>query len=366
MLLKKQRDRNVNNLVDVGIIGAAGYTGSELLRLLLFHPEAEVKVITSRRYQGEYVQRVHPNLRGISRLKFSGVNLSKIGDECDFVFTAVPHGISKDITPELLDMGVKILDMSADFRLKNPELYPVYYDYEHPRIDLLEKSAYGIPEINREEIKNADLVACPGCLATSGIFGLAPIVKYEAFNLENIIVDTKIGSSAAGDSPSSSSHHPERSGVVRAYKPTNHRHTVEIEQELSKIAKKPVKIALSNHAVDIVRGILATIHVWLSDDQPIAEKDIWQMFREFYQNEYFVRLVRDRKGIYRFPDPKVIVGTNFCDLGFELDVHLPRLVILSAIDNLMKGASGSAVQSFNVMLGIDEKTGLDFPGFHPI
>jgi len=350
--------------VKVGIIGGSGYVGGELLRLLLFHSEVEVTTVVSRKNAGEYVFGVHPNLRGATQLKFLPLDFSYIAKNCDLVFTATPHGSSVNLVPKLLEMGLRIIDMSADFRLKNPADYVKWYGWEHTHPELLKEAVYGSTELHRQEIKNARLIACPGCMANATILGLAPMVKSEIIEKDRIVVDAKIGSSGAGRNPSLSSHHPERFGGVRPYKTVGHRHTAEMEQELSLLANESVTISFSPHAVNIVRGILSTIHVFLT--KPLTTKEVWKIYRSHYQGEPFIRFVRYKKGPYRLPDPKVVMGTNFCDIGFELDHRANRLVILSAIDNIMKGAAGQGVQCLNVLLGVDEKTGLESMGFHPM
>ena len=345
-----------------GIVGASGYTGGDLIRLLLFHPKAELICVTSRKFSGKYLSNVHPNLRGITKIKFENYDVNTISEKCDYVFLSVPHRASMNIVPELLETGVKVIDLSADFRIKNQEVYEYYYGkHEHP--ELLDKSVYGISELHKEEIKKANLVSCPGCLASSAILGAAPIISTDAVDLERIVIDSKVGSSASGRDFSLATHHPERANIVRPYKATNHRHTAEMEQELGAVAGKQVKIAFSAHAVDMVRGILSTIHLFL--EKELSEREAWGIFREFYSDEPFIRIIKQKTGIYRLPDPKIIAGTNYCDIGFEVDEHMPRIVVLSALDNLMKGASGQAVQCMNIMEGIDETTGLAFPGLHP-
>ena len=348
----------------VGIIGGSGYVGGELLRLLLSHPQVEVTMVTSRKNAGEYVFGVHPNLRGATQLKFLPLDFSRIAKNCDLVFTATPHGSAVNLVSKLLEMGLRVIDMSADFRLKNPADYVKWYGWEHAHPELLKEAVYGLTEFHRQEIKNARLIACPGCMATATILGLAPMVTGEVIEKDRIVVDAKIGSSGAGSTPSLSTHHPERFGGVRPYKTVGHRHTAEIEQELNLLTNEPVTISFSPHAVNIVRGILSTIHVFLT--KPLTTKEIWKIYRSHYQGEPFVRLVRYKKGPYQLPDPKVVMGTNFCDIGFELDPRANRLVILSAVDNIMKGAAGQGVQCLNVLLGVDEKTGLESMGFHPM
>jgi len=348
----------------VGVFGASGYVGGELLRLLLRHPRVELVSATSNRYAGEFIHRVHPNLRSQTSLKFAKPDPQKIVEECDLLFVATPHGVSSTFMPQILETGLRVIDASADFRLKEPEAYPKWYGWSHKCPELLEKAVYGLPELHREEIKTAQLVAGPGCMAAAAILALAPIVKSGKVEKKRIVVDFKVGSSGAGAKPSLSSHHPEHYSVVRPYKPVGHRHTAEIEQELGVLAGEKVSIAMSAHAVNMVRGILATCHVFLTDQ--VSSIEIWRLYRGFYGGEPFIRLVRDRKGIFRYPDPKIVVGSNYCDIGFEIDEHTDRVVFLSAVDNLMKGAAGTAVQDMNIMCGWDEKEGLWDSGLHPV
>jgi LysW-gamma-L-alpha-aminoadipyl-6-phosphate/LysW-L-glutamyl-5-phosphate reductase len=348
----------------VGIIGGSGYVGSELLRLLLMHPEVEVSMVTSRQSAGEYVFNVHPNLRGITQLKFVPQDINELRKNCELIFTATPHGGSVNLVPKLIEAGLKVIDMSADFRLKNPVDYETYYGFKHSRPEMLKEAAYGLPELHREEIKKANLVACPGCMATSAILGLAPIVKAGLVDTSKIVVDLKVGSSGGGSKPNLAAHHPERFSGVRPYQVTGHRHTAEVEQELTALNNEPVKIGFTPHAVNMVRGILATIHTF--PKQSIASKDLWKALRGMYGAEPFVRLVKYQKGPYQLPDPKVTVGTNFCDVGFEIDEHTNRLIMFSAIDNMTKGAAGQGVQCLNLLMGLDETTGLKSTGFHPV
>ncbi len=346
----------------VSVIGASGYTGGELLRLLLNHPSCEIESVTSQRYSGEPVYRVHPNLRGITSLKFDSSSKEKMRDS-QVVFTALPHGKSSETVFTLLEQGKKVVDLSADFRLKNPADYEKYYGYNHRRPALLEESVYGLPELHRDEIRKAELVAVPGCMATASILGLAPIVEERLVDPTTLVVDSKIGSSGAGASPTLASHHSERSEGVRPYKITNHRHIAEIEQELSRESKQEVKISFTPHAVNMVRGVLATIHTFTKG--VVEKRDVWKAYRGMYGKEPFIRMVSDNKGLYGLPNPKASIGTNYCDIGFELDSHSNRLVVFSALDNLTKGAAGQAVQCFNIMTGTDERTGLNTLALHP-
>jgi N-acetyl-gamma-glutamyl-phosphate/LysW-gamma-L-alpha-aminoadipyl-6-phosphate reductase len=348
----------------IGIIGGSGYVGGELLRLLLMHPQAEVTMVTSRQVVGEYVFNSHPNLRGMTQLKFVPMDIAELQKNCDLVFTATPHGGSVNLVPKLLEAGLKVIDMAADFRLKNPADYETYYGWKHAHPEMLKEAAYGLPELHREEIKKATLAACPGCEATAAILALAPIIKAGLIDKDKIVVDLKIGSSGGGSKPTVASHHPERFGGVRPYKVVGHRHIAEVEQELNALGSEQVKISFTPHAVNMVRGILATIHTF--PKQPITSKDLWKALRGMYGTEPFIRLVKYVKGPYQLPDPKITVGTNFCDIGFEIDEHANRLLLFSAIDNMMKGASGQGVQCLNIMMGIDETTGLKSTGFHPM
>jgi N-acetyl-gamma-glutamyl-phosphate/LysW-gamma-L-alpha-aminoadipyl-6-phosphate reductase len=338
----------------VGIVGGSGYSGGELLRLLLFHAHVEVTQVSSERLAGKFVHNVHPNLRGLTRLKFTAI--AEL-EPCDLLFLCLPHGSAAQRIDEMRSLAPRIIDLSADFRLVDPALYETWYHKAHPRPDLLGEFAYGIPEINREAIAKARNVACAGCNATATILALRPFVRRDL--VDHAVVEVKAGSSEGGNAASDASHHPERSGAVRSYKPTGHRHVAEMIQALG-----DTPVHFSATSIEMVRGILATCHVFLHEDVP--EKDVWKMLREDYGAEPFVRIVKERSGIYRFPEPKILAGSNYCDIGFERDPHAPRLIVVSAIDNLVKGAAGQAVQAFNIMHGLDETTGLEFPGLHPV
>ena len=341
-------------VIRVSIVGASGYTGGELLRLLLFHPHAELRQVTSERLAGKFVHNAHPNLRAATRLKFSPASDL---EPCDLLFLCLPHGHAMARIDEFRALAPRIVDLSADFRLRDPADYVRWYGREHPRPDLLGAFVYGVPELHREALIDAALVACAGCNATATILALRPF--YRRGLAGSAIVEVKAGSSEGGNVASAASHHPERSGSVRSYKPTGHRHVAEMIQELG-----GGFVHFSATSIEMVRGILATCHVFLDHD--ISEKGAWKILREDYAAEPFVRIVKERSGIHRYPEPKLLAGTNYCDIGFERDPDSKRLVVMSAIDNLMKGAAGQAVQAFNVMHGFDETSGLGFPGLHPI
>ena len=353
--------KNMTDKLTVSIVGGSGYSGGELIRLLLRHPYVELRQVTSNRYTGLPVHTIHPNLRKATDLKFVG---REDVEPCDLLFTAVPHGSAMKAMKDYMKKGKKIVDISSDFRLHNKADYPIWYGHEHECPELLEKFTYGIPELHREQIRKATYVSGPGCLASSVILGLYPLFKNGIVETERVVVDGLIGSSATGDEPSLASHHPERSRAVRAYAMTMHRHTAEMEQELD-FGAKP-NVLFSAIAIELVRGIMSTCHLELK--KPMENKEIWAVYRKEYENEPFIRIVKEKKGIWRYPDPKILVGSNYCDIGFEIDTHQPgkRLVVMSAIDNMMKGAGGVAVQCMNLMYGFEETTGLEALGLHPV
>lgn len=346
----------------VGVIGASGYVGGEVLRLLLNHPDVEITAVTSRKHAGQYLHRIQPSLKGFTDLTFSELDYDKLSDKCDLIITAVPHGNATEIVKAFYDRGIRIIDLSADYRLHNPDDYTKWYGWDHPHPDYLEKSVFGVPELHRDKIKDAQLVSCPGCMAVTSTLALAPLISNDIIDTNYIVVDSKIGSSGAGAGAGTA--HAMRAGVIRPYKPSKHRHTGEIEQELSALAGSSIRVSMSPHAVDVVRGILCTNHTFLKKD--VTSKELWRIYREAYSKEKFVRLIRDQNGLYKFPDPKFLVGSNFCDIGFDIDPDNNRLIAISASDNLMKGAAGSAVQNLNVMHGLDEMVGLRYTPLTPV
>ncbi len=340
-------------MIKVSIVGGSGYTGGDLVRILLFHPEVEIQQITSERHAGKPVASVHPNLRKLCQHKFVSVDDL---DPCDVLFLGLPHGQMMNRVNEFEALADRLIDLSADFRLNHDASYKTWYGKPHACPNRLSDFVYGIPELHREAIKTTNHISGAGCNATATILALHPL--FEANLVESAVVEVKAGSSQGGNAVNEGSHHPERSGAVRSYKPTAHRHLAEIQQELGSD-----QIHFSATSIEMVRGILATCHVFLKQD--LAEKDIWKIYRSAYGSEPFIRIVKERVGIHRYPDPKILAGSNFCDIGFERDPHSNRLVVISALDNLMKGASGQAVQAFNIAFGFDETTGLQFPGLHP-
>ena len=346
-------------MLRISIAGGSGYTGGELLRLLLFHPEVEISQVTSNRLAGKPVTRAHPNLRRLSVLKFCPF---EVLEPADVLFLCLPHGSTRKQWERIQRLAPRIIDLSADFRLKEEAVYRRYYPDAPPRPEAAVNFVYGIPELHREAIRSARYVACAGCNATAVILALYPLFHAGVAEANRTVVEVKVGSSEGGNRTSEASHHPVRSGCLRSFSPTGHRHVAEICQELG--MRERVEVFFSATAVDQVRGILATSHLFLKED--LTEKEVWKLYRTCYENEPFVRIVKERDGLYRYPEPKILNGTNFCDIGFESDTQGKRLVVMSAMDNLMKGAAGQAVQNLNLMCGFPEETALSFPGLHPV
>jgi len=345
----------------VSILGASGYAGGELLRLLLDHPHVEVAQATSERNAGNFVHFTHPNLRGRTKLQF--VSASEL-EPCDILVTGLPHGGAMERIDEFAALAERVIDLSADFRLRNPDDYVRWYGKAHANPAWLDKFVYGLPELHREAIRGTKYVSGVGCNATATVLAIWPLFAAGLVDdSRDLICELKVGSSEGGNSSNDSTHHPERAGVMRSFAPTGHRHTAEVLQAI-RATGSAANVHLSATAVDNVRGVLATAHVFVKEG--VTERDLWKAYRQAYRDEPFVRLVKERTGIYRYPEPKILSGSNYADVGFELDESTRRVVAISAIDNLMKGAAGSAVQCMNLMMGWDETTGLGFAGLHPI
>lgn len=347
--------------IRASIVGASGYVGGELLRLLLDHPHVEVGQVTSERNAGAFVHFTHPNLRGRTKLQF--VSAAEL-EACDLLFLGLPHGGAMGRIEEFVQLAPRIVDLSADFRLRDATDYERWYGKAHAIPEWLAKFVYGLPELHREELKSASYVSGVGCNATATNLAIWPLLKQGLIDAERgVICEVKVGSSEGGNKSGDSTHHPERSGVMRSFAPTGHRHTAEILQA-ARLAGVETNVHLSATAVDNVRGVLATAHLFAKAG--VTEKDLWKAYRQTYRDEPFVRLVKEKTGIYRYPEPKILSGSNYADVGFEMDEQSGRIVAICAIDNLMKGAAGSALQCANLMFGWDETTGLGFPGLHPI
>ena len=335
---------------EVAIIGASGYTGGELLRMLLNHPEVEITDITSRQYDGTPAHKIHPHIRD-SGLVFSNKNPSDL--DVDVAFTATPHGASMKLVPELLDAGIKVVDLSGDYRYRDPAVYEKWYGMEHT--DKENKGVFGLPELYRDEIKKSKLVANPGCFPTGAILSSYPLVKNNL--VDRIIIDSKTGVSGAGINPSSTTHYPNIADNINPYKISSHRHMSEIQQELHGF--EDVKVSFTPHLVPVIRGIQTTSHSLLIED--ITPEELREVYEKEYGNEYFIKLMDEGE----IPHLSSVRGSNFVHIGgFEID-ETGRVIMLSVIDNLVKGASGQAIQNMNILLGLDESTGLKHFGLHP-
>jgi N-acetyl-gamma-glutamyl-phosphate reductase len=335
----------------VGIIGATGYTGLELLRLLLRHPESEITALTSQKYAGVPIDGVFPSLMNQFSLKCEELSFDRVAEKVDIVFTAVPHKTAMETIPPFYERGKKVVDLSADFRFKDAAVYEKWYQ-KHTATDLLRESVFGLPELHRNAIKQARIVGNPGCYPTGALIGLIPLVKKNLISLENIVVDSKSGVSGAGRDVVLGSLFCEVNEGVKAYKVFEHRHTPEIEQELSQLAGKRVPVTFVPHLIPMDRGILSTIYVRLT--KMMKTEEVLDLFVNAYRGEPFVRIYPKGK----LPNTRDVKGSNYCDIGV-VSGDDGRLVIVTAIDNMVKGASGQAIQNMNIMLGFPETMGLE-------
>jgi N-acetyl-gamma-glutamyl-phosphate/LysW-gamma-L-alpha-aminoadipyl-6-phosphate reductase len=346
-------------MITVGIVGGSGYTGGELLRLLLTHPDIEVTQATSESNIGKFYYQVHPHLRGKTQLRFIGRDALQ---PCDVLFLALPHGEAQKHIGKYTSLATKIVDLSADFRLNDAALYKTVYGHDHAAPQWLGKFVYGLPELFRENLKGANYASGVGCNATASTLALWALVKAGIVTANQpIIVDAKVGSSEAGREPSDSSHHPARVGIVRPFALTGHRHEYEVKQSLAQCGEFDVRLAITS--VELVRGVSAAVHLTLPAG--MADKDFWGPYRQTWNGQPFVRIVHEKTGMHRHPEPRLLSGTNYADVGWEYDPVTGRTVLLCAIDNLGKGAAGSAVQCMNLMCGVEETTALTFGGIYP-
>jgi len=343
-----------NSKLRIGIFGGSGYGGSELLRILLQHPHADIRFVTANEQAGKAVSEVHKNLLGLTDLDFikAPENLESLND-IDCAFFALPHGQAMEIAPKL-PLHLKVIDLSGDFRLSDAEVFAKHYGREQTAMDEQALFVYGLTETNREVIKSATRIANPGCFATATLLGLAPLVANNLLSCR-VIVDAKTGSSGSGAKAAANTHHPQRSTSFYAYKPFTHQHVPEIEQELRSIGEWNNELVFMTHSLPVARGIFASIYCELKNEMSAA--DARAMFSDFYRDSFFVRFVEGS------PDINWVKTTNFCDIGFASRGR--QLVVFSAIDNLVKGAAGQAVQNMNLMFGLDEKTGLMLIGTNP-
>jgi N-acetyl-gamma-glutamyl-phosphate reductase len=328
------------------IIGASGYSGQELIRLLLRHPHVEITEFTSRQYAGKAVAEIFPRFRGQIDAMFVEPNVDRLGAEVAFL--ALPHGVAAEFATALLRKGTKVLDLSADFRLKSAAVYKDFYEHDHPAPQLLTQSVYGLPELHRDQIRGAKLVACPGCYPTSIILGAAPAIQKGLGKADSIIATSLSGVSGAGRKVAEEYLFTECNESARAYGIPKHRHLSEIEQEISLLAGSSVAISFTPHLIPVNRGIVSTIYMTLAR----KPEDALAVYRDFYKDEPFVRVIES------LPDTKNVAGSNFCDISVRIDGRTNRLIVVSALDNLTKGAAGQAVQCLNLMCGYEESSGL--------
>lgn len=344
-------------MIKAAVLGATGYAGIELVRLLTNHPEVEIGLLGSKSFAGERICDVYKNLRKILEQECCEADVAEAA-KCDVAFTALPHGASKSVIPSLLDAGLKVIDLSGDYRYNDAAVYEKWYGEPHSSPELLAESVYGLCELHRDKIKGARLIGNPGCYTTCSILGAAPLLASGLGDDKNIIIDAKSGVTGAGRSLSLQTHFCECTENTKAYKVATHRHTSEIEQELSHAAGKPIMLSFTPHLIPQKRGILATIYVNLKKKSSTAE--LVKLYSDYYKDEFFVRVCPEGE----LPETKNVAGSNFVDIGVVYDERLQRAVVVSALDNIVKGAAGQAVQNMNIMFGLDEKTGLDFAGFY--
>ena len=344
----------MNDKIKIAIFGGSGYGGSELLRILLFHPMAEIVLVTANEHAGKAVGEVHKNLFGLTDLRFEKApeDLSRL-ENVDVAFFALPHGQALELVPRLPD-NVKVIDLSGDFRIDDAEIFQKFYKLEHTAHDLQRRFVYGLTETNRAAIKTAQYIANPGCFATATLLALAPIVSNDLIN-GKVIVDAKTGSSGSGAKAAANTHHPQRANSFYAYKPFEHQHVPEIEQHLRRAGTFENEFVFMTHSLPVSRGIFAS--VYLETANILSNEDLKNLYEQFYKDSFFVRFVEGS------PDINWVKTTNFCDIAAHANGR--QIVVFSAIDNLVKGASGQAVQNMNLMFGLDEKTGLVFAGSNP-
>lgn len=345
-------------MIKAAVFGASGYTGQELTRILSGHPEVDLVAVTSRRFEGQQVSDVFPSLHGLTSLKYQNALPADIAKICDVVFLALPHGVSMEIAPAFVSAGKKVVDLSADYRLRDVATYEKWYA-EHTSAGYVKDAVYGIPELYRLRIKETALVANPGCYPTSIILGLAPALKNRLLDVNTIIADSASGVSGAGREPQTGSLFCEVDGGFKAYKVGKHRHTPEIEQELNELAGEKFAISFTPHLLPVKRGILSTIYASLKRDVTLPE--LHSLYSSFYAQEKFVRICPAGS----LPNISSVCGSNFCDIGLAVDSRTKRVIVIAAIDNLVKGAAGQAVQNMNIICNLEEDTGLRMAPLFP-
>jgi len=347
-------------MVKVGIIGASGYTGVELLRLLTNHSEVKISYVTANKYAGQKVSALYPNFYGICDLTFEKFDLDVAKEKAELFFVALPHGTAMDIVPGLLGENRKVIDLSGDFRFPKKDVYESWYKMPHKHPELLGTAVYGLVEMNREKIKGSNFISNPGCYPTGSTLGIAPLLKEEIIFENDIIIDALTGVSGVGRAAKEGNHYCSCDENVSSYKVGGvHQHIPEMEQEMSKISSKEVKLTFTPHLASFSRGIYSTIYCKLKKN--VSTEELLKIYNDFYKNDYFVKVLP--KGVY--PEVKSVAGSNFCQIGLEADKRTGRVIVVSAIDNLVKGASGQAIQNMNLMCGFDEKEGLEAVGLVP-
>lgn len=341
-------------MIKVAVVGCTGYVGTELIRLLANNPNVSLEYITSQTYQGEAYSSVYENFKEVFPKLCDSKDMELISEEVDLIFMALPHGIvSKEINESILNKA-KVIDISADYRLKDKDVYEKWYHTKHESPELLKEAVYGLCENNREEIKNARLVANPGCYPTCSILSLMPLLKEDVIDKNSIIIDAKSGVTGAGRGLNLGTHYTECNESMKAYSIGMHRHIPEIEEQLGAL------VSFTPHLIPMNRGILATCYANLKED--LEYEDIKKIYEKYYKDEYFVRLTKE--GV--FPETKWVKGSNFCDIGFKIDKRTNRILVVGAIDNMVKGAAGQAIQNMNIMFGLDENAGLKDISIFPV
>lgn len=338
-------------MVNVTVVGGAGYIGGELVRLLLGHPRTQICAVTSASMAGQRVDNAHPNLRGLTDLSFNeraGIGAPQV------LLVASSHRNTMAVMPELLGKAELVIDLSGDFRLRDAAAYARYYKVPHTAPGLLTSFVTGLPELHRDELRHASRISVPGCMATAGTLALAPLAKLLR---GPVYVDARCGSSGSGATASAVNLHAERSGALRVFAPTSHRHEAEIAQATG------LTVRMSATGVEAVRGVQLLCRATLADG--VGEAAVRAAYREAYGGEPFVRIIAHRRGAYRYPEPKILLGSNFCDVGFAIDAATAQITVMAALDNLVKGGAGNALQCLNVRLGWPERLGLEFAGLHP-
>ena len=345
-------------MLKIGIYGASGYTGQELLKILIRHTEADVVALTSRKFKGIPISDIYPVFKDLTNKKYIDASPKDVASLCDVVFLAVPHGEAMEVAPLFLKEGKKVIDLSADYRLRDVEIYEKWYK-KHTSPELIPSAVYGLPELYRKDIIGANLIANPGCYPTGAILGLAPVLKEKCIDISSIIIDSKSGMSGAGRELSIGSLFCEVNEGFKAYKICAHRHIPEIDQELGLLAGTDITVSFVPHLIPANRGILSTIYATLQKD--VSASDLVDLYKKFYKDEIFVRIYDE--GTY--PNISSVRGSNYCDIGLALDGRTGRVVIVTAIDNLIKGAAGQAVQNMNLMCGFPEEMGLNLVSLFP-